>query len=164
MIYCTFLVFLCLFFNPSFQQVSFLQPFSRGTTCTPTITSAGLEVNCNGKGFYVFDFLPHAFTTKLNIKILSNTAVVVLGLGQQPDGVTCLTSMFPSTGQTWTSCTGCDKVNCNFDKIVTYTATGYTTSSHASRINTGKNYLWQFIPPNCPSTSKCWKTQISSKN
>ena len=156
-----YLLILSLLTPNLFAQITFNSPLSQGTTCTTTVLSSGLRLDCSGKGYITADsLLDGPVTTYMYVTVLSANVPVGVGLGQRLDP-NCLSSMLPETGTTWKDCTSCDLYKCYYNKLTTYTDSTLASSVQPRQaIKVGKKYNWQMIP--APSSGQCWKITISS--
>jgi len=172
------LLLLFPFTNLVSGQISLSDPIYSGTFCTPEATSSGLQLKCNGKGFFIVDPLAPFQTTTMTFQIVSKIADFGVGLGQRPDS-SCLSSMFPLPSQAWATCPPTSSANnepCNTNKCYFNRATAYTTSAYRSQLppntfatlQSSYTYQWKFQPPTCPldpttPNDNCWQVTYLRK-
>jgi len=160
-------LFLVLLHSTS-AQITFTSPTAQGVSCSYSINTVGLTISCSGKGFYVMDPLVMGYTTVMDITVtyLALGQAVGIGLGQKSDA-NCLSSNYPPSGQTWATCTPssttCKTSACMFNKVTAFSSSAYSAAYSFNVMQVNKRYVWEFTPPSCPSTSKCWRIQVSSK-
>ena len=155
---------ICLLSQNLWAQITFDNPITTGTTCSTTVLSDGLRLYCSGEGFITADALPDTpVVTNMAVTVVSSTVPVGVGLGQVLDS-NCLSSMLPEATTTWHDCQLCDRTNCYYDEVVTYTSASYilarNTPQYAATI--GKKYSWMITPPT--AAGQCWEVDITSNN
>lgn len=156
------LLILLIFAHNPWAQITFNSPMSGGTSCSTTVTSAGLRLDCTGRGYITADkLLDGSVNTYMYVTVLSADVPAGVGLGQRTD-TTCLASMFPEAGTTWYDCQSCSKYYCYYNEVTTFTSSSYATVSPYQTIKIGKRYNWQIVP--ATSSGKCWKINIASES